>query len=427
MNLIKNKFTSKEIDFLKRNSKNESNKAIKTKPPEVYLSDILKNETNEINAFKKRLQDTNLSAEKFICAIFRVSYTKKKQNKNTDTLLEETFQTVFPKGKGLWQRIDKGLYALAFWTYNDKNTAKNILESLKHKMSSAMNIDICIGASWYPFEDYSKFDAFDNAVKALDHAAFFGKDATMFFDGVSIHIYGDRLYQLGYIEEASIEYQKGLELDKSNITLINSLGVCYGLIDMLDKAKDEFKRVLKISPNEIMSIYNLGLAYDLTDDTEKALKYLRKANSIDNNIFEIELLLGSMLHKKNESKKAFYNIKKALKLNSESSQALRIIGEIFLERKKLVEAVSNFSKAIKIDPSDAISLSGLAKAYEMQNKNIDIALSFAKKSVMLDPDNPTFRTRLGEIYLKKENHELAKKEFDIASSKGWNDQKAKSA
>ncbi|MCK5542632.1 MAG: tetratricopeptide repeat protein [Desulfobacterales bacterium] len=418
---MKNKFTSKEVDFLKKNSKDESNKALEVIPPENYLSDILQNETNEIHSFKKRIQDTKLPEEKFICVVFKVSSKKEKQN--TDDLFEKTFHTVFETGRGLWQRIDKGIYALAFWDYNNKNEAKGILKSIKEKMSSAMNIEICVGASWFPSEDYSKFDSFDNAVKALDHAAFFGKDSTMFFDAISIHIYGDRLYQLGHIEEASIEYQKGLEQDKTNITLTNSLGVCYGLINMLDKAKDEFKKVLGISSNEIMSIYNLGLVYDLTDGNEKALKYLKKANSIDNNIFEIELLLGSVLYKKNESKKAFFHIKKALELNSESSHALRIIGEIFLEQNKLSEAVSNFSKAIKINPSDAISLSGLAKAYEMQNKNVDIALSFAKKSVRLDPDNPIFRTRLGQIYLKKENHDLAKREFDLASAKTWRDQK----
>ena len=423
MNIMKNKFTSIEIDFLKKNSKGESYQALEIIPPEIYLSDILLNETNEIHSFKKRLQETKLPKGKFICVIFRVYSIKAKQNKNTDDLFEKTFHTVFQTDRGLWQRIDKGIYALAFWDYNNKTKAKGILKSIKEKMSSAMNIDICVGASWFPSEDYSKFDSFDNAVKALDHAAFFGKDATIFFDATSIHIYGDRLYQLGHIEEASIEYQKGLEQDKTNITLINSLGVCYGLIDMLDKAKDEFKKVLDISSNEIISIYNLGLVYDLNDENEKALRCLKKANSIDNNIFEIELRLGSILYKTNEIKKSIYHIKKALKLKSESSLALRIMGEILLKQNKLSEAVLNFSKAIKINPSDAISLSGLAKSYEMQNKNMDIALSFAKKSVTLDPDNPLFRKRLGQIYLKKEKHDLAKREFDLASAKTWRDQK----
>ncbi|MCK5099805.1 MAG: tetratricopeptide repeat protein, partial [Desulfobacteraceae bacterium] len=379
--------------------------------------------TNEINSFKKRIQDTQLSAEKFVCTIFRVSPTeassiKGKKNINTDDLFEKTFHTVLQTDRGIWQRIDKNIYALAFWDYDNKNKAKSILQSIKEKMSSAMNIDICVGASWFPFEDSSRLDSFDNAVKALDHAAFFGKDITTFFDAVSIHIYGDRLYQLGHIENASLEYQKGLELDKKNITLINSLGVCYGLIDMLDKAKEEFKKVLSINSNEIMSIYNLGLIYDLTNENEKAIQYLKKANSIDNNIFEIELLLGSLLYRTNDLKRALFHLEKALTLNKKSSSALRIKGEIFLKQNKLSKAVSHFSKAIKINPSDAISLSGLAKAYEIQNKNIDIALSFAKKSVKLDPDNLIFKKRLDRINKKKQAN---------MTSDTQNNQKIKSA
>jgi tetratricopeptide (TPR) repeat protein len=415
MNLTSYKFTSKEVDFLKQNSGNKS----EITPPKIYLSDILTNETNEISSFKKRIQNTQLVEEKFVCLVFRVSTSEDKKEKHIDDLFEKTFHTVLKAERGLWQRIDKNIYALAFWDYDNKNQAKTILKSITEKMSSAMNIDICIGASWFPFDDYSKLDSFDNAVKALDHAAFFGKNATVFFDPVSIHIYGDRLYQLGRIEEASIEYQKGLELDKKNITLINSLGVCYGLIDMLDKAKDEFKKVLSISPNEIMSIYNLGLIYDLTNEHEKAIKYLKKADSIDNEIFEIELLLGSLLYRTDDEKRAMHHLNKAIELKNESSPAFRIRGEIFLKQNKLADAVTNFSKAIKINPSDATSLSGLAKAYEIQNKNIDIAISFAQKSVTLDPDNPVFRNRLAEI--------TSKKESNMASSANHNDQNIKSA
>jgi len=423
MNLIGTKFTSKELDFLKQNSSENktgnANSSSKITPPEIYVSDILCNETNEMNSFKKRMQETQLYDEKFICTVFKVSSQDEQLNKPINDLFEKTLQTVLQTDRGIWQRIEKNIYALAFWDYDNKNTAKSILKSIKNKMSSAMNIDICAGASWFPYEEYTKIDSFDNAIKALDHAAFFGKNATIFFDPVSIHIYGDRLYQLGHIEEASIEYQKGLELDKKNITLINSLGVCYGLIDMLDKAKDEFKKVLSISSNEIISIYNLGLIYDLTNENEKAIKYLKKANSIDNNIFEIELLLGSLLHRTGDIKRALHHLNKALELKEDSSPALRIKGEIFLKQNKLSEAVSNFSKAIRINPSDAISLSGLAKVYEIQNKNIDIALSFAKTSVKLDPENPVFQTRLEEI--------IKRKEENMASSNNHNNQEIKSA
>ena len=309
--------------------------------------------------------------------------------------------------RGIWEKIANNTYTIAFWDYDTKKQAETVLKTVIKQLSKAADIEICIGASWFPFQDNSRFDAFDNAVKALDHAAFFGKSYFMFFDAVSIHIFGDRLYQLGKIEEASIEYQKALELDKKNTTLINSLGVCYGLIGMLDKAKDEFKKVLDISSNEIISIYNIGLVYNLTNENEKAIKYLKKANSIDNNIFEIELLLGSLLYKNDETKRALHHLQKALKLKKESSSALRITGEIFLKQEKLNRAVVNFTNAIKLNPTDAVSLSGLAKVYEIQNKNIDIAISFAKKSIKIDPDNPLFKTRLQEIYARKEANKIS--------------------
>ncbi len=407
MNLITDKFTSKEVDFLKKNSKDES---LEICPPDIYLSDTLQKETKEIHSFKERLEAVQLVEDKFLCVVFKVSSGK---TKNTEELFEKTFHTILQPDKGIWEKIDKNIYTLTLWDYDKKSKAETILQLLIQKMSKASDIEICAGASWFPFLEYSRYDTFDNAVKALDHAAFFGKDSFKFFDAVSIHIYGDRLYQLGQIENASIEYQKGLELDKKNIMLINSLGVCYGLIDMLDKAKDEFKKVLAINSSEIISIYNLGLVYDLIGESDKAIQYLKKANSIDSSIFEIELLLGNLFYKADETDKALYHLQKALKLKKESWSALRITGEIFLKQNKLNKAVLNFSNAVKINPTDAVSLSGIAKVYEIQNKNIDIAILFAEKSIKFDPGNPLFKTRLKEIY--------ARKKLNLASHQPNND------
>ncbi len=427
MNLMNNKFKSKEVDFLKDRSGHDTNNTMDIKPPGIFLSDILLNETNEINSFKKRIKEIRLHKDRFLCSVFRVSSPEKNKTCSMDEMLEKIFHTLVQTNGGLWQKIDKGVYAMAFRDYNDRSRAETTLKSIKKKISTALNVNICVGASWFPHGDYSEFDSFDNAVKALDHAAFFGEDALIYFNAVSIHIHGDRLYQLGSIEKASMEYQKGLELDASNTILINSLGVCYGLLNMLDKAKDEFKKVLKINPNEIISIYNLGLVHDLLCDNKKAVQYLKKASSLNNNIFEIELLLGTTLYKNSEPKKALYHIKKALELKQDSASALRTMGDILLEKNEPSRAASCFTRAVKLNPSDAASLSGLARAYEMQNKNIDIALSFAKKSVKLEPDNPLFRTRLGQIYLIKKEHDPAVKEFDKASHAAPENQKMKLA
>ena len=95
-----------------------------------------------------------------------------------------------------------------------------------------------------------------------------------------------------------------------------------------------------------------------------------------------------------------------------SSAPLRIMGDIFLEQEKYAKAVTTYKKAIKINPSDAFSLSGLGAVFEMQDKNLDIALSFARKSVAMEPENNLFRERLDKIYKKKEADNIVQLKFE---------------
>ncbi|MEA1969557.1 MAG: hypothetical protein U9N77_15230, partial [Thermodesulfobacteriota bacterium] len=78
------------------------------------------------------------------------------------------------------------------------------------------------------------------------------------------------------------------------------------------------------------------------------------------------------------------------------------------------KAETEYRKAVKLNPSDAGALSGLALTYEIQNSNLDIALTFAKESIMIEPDNPLFRSRLGNIYVKQNRNDLADIEFKKA-------------
>ena len=52
-----------------------------------------------------------------------------------------------------------------------------------------------------------------NACKALDHGAFFGPDACVVFDAISLNISGDRFYQSGDLNAAIDEYHFALTLD----------------------------------------------------------------------------------------------------------------------------------------------------------------------------------------------------------------------
>jgi protein involved in temperature-dependent protein secretion len=59
---------------------------------------------------------------------------------------------------------------------------------------------------------------------------------------------------------------------------------------------------------------------------------------------------------------------------------------------------------LQINGQDAAALSGLAVVYGRTEANLEIALSLARRSVELEPENSLFRQRLAELLMQ--NQEL---------------------
>jgi len=153
----------------------------------------------------------------------------------------------------------------------------------------------------------------------------------------------------------------------------------------------------RIKSNDPMINYNIGLLYQIEKNLDKAIIYLRKAHGIDSSVFEVEFFLGSLLVKKNHPDQALPHLETAGRINPASGASFRMKGEIYLKDNLYEKADKEFNKAIKINPQDAISLSGYAKSMELQNKNLNIALSFAQNSMNLEPDNKLFKKRFKTI------------------------------
>jgi tetratricopeptide (TPR) repeat protein len=225
------KFASKEIHFLKADSDNPL-----LGPPKIFFSDLLQDQTVQIETFKTRLTSAAIPGDDFICAVVQVSRTASERTMaKAKEIFEACFHSVLNKERGIWESLDDTAFALVFWDYNKEKNASHLLSLLKEKISAALKVDILMGVAGFPFHDFKRDDIPGNALKAIDHAAFFGTDGMVYFDAVSLNISGDRLYQLNQYDAAIKEYKKGLELEPKNINLINSLGVCYGVIGLILK------------------------------------------------------------------------------------------------------------------------------------------------------------------------------------------------
>ncbi len=404
-------FSSKELRFLKTDSKKDKKELCF---PKEYVSDLLYLESAWLEAFTKKLNKSKIPDNRFACTVFRLSPLGKKTvgitaSEQADSFLAE----LVSQESGIWGRISDTVFIAALWELEERDIESRF-KAIKTRLSSALSAGITMGISQFPFNEFSREDTAHNAVKALDHAAFFGTDSMVLFDDISLNISGDRLYQAGRIEAAANEYQKGLTINPGNFNLLNSLGVCFGLMNNLDMAAATFDKALAIDNGEVMSIYNAGLAFSLMGETAKGLQYLQKASSLDSTIYEVELATGELLLKEKKFQQALIHMDRATILHPEASAPFRIMGDIYLETGKIEKAGSDYKRAVKLNPSNAAALSGLARVYEKQNKNLDIAFTFAFESVSLEPDNPDYRIRLARIYDKQNQPDLAKEERETA-------------
>ena len=334
--------------------------------------------------------------------------------KNTGDIV----QSVCKSKKNLWGFFS---YDTLYCFFSNKTQAqgKKIAEQITEKLSKKIKETVTIGIATYPTIHFKRSQIFGNAMKAIDHAHFFGPGTITCFDAVTLNISGDKFYQKGEIENAAAEFTNALLIDPKNVNLHNSLGVCYGVMLDYKKALNEFELAYTFDKSELMAIHNIGIIHDIEGDKKKALKYFSKAIKIKDDVFEILFHAGRLHNEMGSYKKAKQYLEKAVKIDSNSGPAQRNLAKSYECLNIRDEAITAYKKAIKINPYDADSLSALGNLFGSLNKNAEIALVFCKQSISLVPESGLFRYRLAKALLNIGQEEDAVFEFEKAKELGF--------
>lgn len=311
---------------------------------------------------------------------------------NAGAILEELTQPLH----AVWGLVN--LQTLGCMMANiDLSVCRNLGRNIQDKLSEIHKETASIGIAVYPQAGYTRNDVVVNALKSLAHAALAGPGSIVVLDAVSLNISGDNLYQAGNLQGAVQEYQKALVLDPSNVNVHNSLGVCYGMMEMYDAAEFEFDAALLLDPGEVMSLYNQAVICMLTGRNDKALGFIEKAVAIDDGIFELVLLTGKLYLEAGNLKKARYFLEKAVRIRPNSGISLRTLGACLSDMNLFREAVAVYSRAVKSNPNDAESFSLLGLLYDRIGENPEIARLFCQQSVAIAPENDIYHERLNRL------------------------------
>ncbi|MDI6795481.1 MAG: tetratricopeptide repeat protein [Desulfatibacillaceae bacterium] len=325
--------------------------------------------------------------------------------------------TLIQKSKGFWGLAGETHLAAAFPGLTPKKAQKLAIKL--QKATTTENFTVSVGIAVFPTLDYSPAQVVENAAKALMHALLLGPGRIVPFDSVSLNVSGDSYYQEGNLELALAEYQKALQLDKDNENVHNSLGVCLGRTNKMEQALLHFQKALALAPSNVMPAYNIGLVRMLQDDMDSALTWFDKALAVEPELYEALVQAGKAHSRLNRLEKARELLEKAASIRPKSIAAHKILADMLADAFLYKEAAKAYSRVLRIKPSDADSLSRLAWVYTQMGENAQIAKSFARQSVKLDPNNGLYAFRMGEILEHWGEPEAALAHFERALALGY--------
>jgi len=321
------------------------------------------------------------------------------------------------EAKGLWGLLDEDVFG-CFLPRTAEALGADWAAKIRSSLSERSEATVSIGIAEYPTLDYDRSQILENALKALDHAAFFGPDTDVCFDSVSLNISGDQLYQNGDIAGAAEEYRLAVRLDPSNVNAFNSLGVCYGLLEDYEKALQAFLAAIGLGHQEVMPVYNAGVIYMLKGENESALNHFRQAAEQEADIFEVAFQTGRIHLESGAPAAALPHLKKAVALNPDAGVAHRLLAEALEADNDPEGAVDAYRTAIKKNPNDAAALSALGVLLDRRGENPEIAELFCRQSTAIEPENGLYVRRLGELYLRQQRHPEAMQAFEKAEALG---------
>ncbi len=316
-----------------------------------------------------------------------------------------------------WGRLDEERFA-CFCTELGEADAVVFAREIQERVTILAEETVSIGVAVYPFWPFEKKAILANAQKALDHAAFLGPNTVTPFDAVSLNISADKLYQYGDIDGAIKEFKKALAVDPKNVNVLNSLGVCYGVRGELEPALEAFETAIHLDETDVMARYNLGLASLKKGNREKALGFFLEASKLDGKLPEVAAQIGLCYRDMGQSDLALEYLEKAVQSRPKGAHIYQALGDCYIEKEMLQDAAKAYEKAIKNCPRDAKSLSTLGHLYGILGENLEIAITFCRESVAIEPENGRYRLRLGELCLENGHYEEAMEQLTLAAKLG---------
>lgn len=225
--------------------------------------------------------------------------------------------------------------------------------------------------------------------------------------------------QLNDLENATLFFEKALELKPYLVEAMRNLAILYDKQQKYDKASRLFERFLRISMYDVFGKYNLNyslknlelsknlidkaeveyifplgslgpLSYEVTNESalfllrdgrlKDAVALLRNFLEIEDTSPEINYNLGQLYNTSNKLDKALMYALRAVELKPDFKDAYDLLGNIYFKTYDFERCVAKYKEVVTISPEDAMGYFNLGCAY-YEFKNYEQAEDSWKKAI----------------------------------------------
>ncbi len=233
----------------------------------------------------------------------------------------------------------------------------------------------------------------ETAKKFFDEALSFNPKNAVAYYGI-----GGVFDDLEKEDEALVNYEKALAMDKDLTEIYVPLGIIYYRKGEIAKADEFLSKALKISPDNPETQYFLGLVRYSQNRNEEALTALKRAAANESNSAEAHYYAGKALKRLERDDEALTEFKEAVRLKPQYFEAVFDLGSINYELGNFPESVKYFKEATRLKNDNFEAYANLGDAYRQAGSFNDAESAYNLAVTFMERMKDYNRDDLAQIY-----------------------------
>jgi predicted O-linked N-acetylglucosamine transferase (SPINDLY family) len=204
---------------------------------------------------------------------------------------------------------------------------------------------------------------------------------------------GNSLRARGEYAQAVAAYERGLQLDPSNIAVLNNLGLAQYKLGRYMQALDAFRRASALDASNAHVLNNLGLALSKLERHPEACAAFHRASAADPGLVDAHINLGESLYRQQRFQEAKAAFETAVRAKADSARLWINLADCQQRIGDFAGASLSCRHAIELAPNEAVLHFNLGWVEQAQGRSTQ-AIEHYQRALTIAPDFPDARIGL---------------------------------